>query len=68
MKILMAISYYYPDVGGAENYVRQLSLALREREDFEIVIVTSNKRSHHTERETAEGRFPRLIACAHART
>jgi rhamnosyl/mannosyltransferase len=48
MKILVVTPYYYPKHGGLETYARQLSLALRDIEQCEIVIVTSN----HYERKT----------------
>ena len=51
MKALVVAPYYHPNIGGVENYARQLALALNRAEQWQIVIVTSNhSRRSHTER------------------
>ena len=42
MKVMIVTPYYYPKIGGLENYARQLGITLRENENVEIVVVTSN--------------------------
>ncbi|HWZ65939.1 MAG TPA: glycosyltransferase family 4 protein [Patescibacteria group bacterium] len=54
MKILVATPYYYPKHGGLETYARQLGLALRDLEDCEIVVVTSNHDGHKMVRELVD--------------
>ena len=42
MNVLLVTPYYYPKIGGLEIYARQLALALAERHDVRITVVTSN--------------------------
>ncbi len=55
MKALVVTPYYYPKIGGLENYARQLGIALRERKGWEIVIATSNHESRTNRVETVDG-------------
>jgi glycosyltransferase involved in cell wall biosynthesis len=41
MKALVVTPYYYPYIGGLENYARQLNRALKQTEKWDIVVVTS---------------------------
>ena len=43
MNVLLVTPYYYPKIGGLEIYARQLALALAERHDVHITVVTSNE-------------------------
>ncbi len=42
MRLLMVTSYYHPRIGGLETYARQLGIALRDLEGWEIIVVTAN--------------------------
>jgi glycosyltransferase involved in cell wall biosynthesis len=55
MKLLLVTPYYYPKIGGLEIYARQLALALHERHQVEITVVTSNHRGYRTSVETIDG-------------
>jgi glycosyltransferase involved in cell wall biosynthesis len=54
MKLLLVTPYYYPKIGGLENYARQLAIALNRREGFEIVVVTSNHTGRQATIETLD--------------
>lgn len=54
MKALVVTPYYYPRIGGLENYARQLNHALMEQEQWEVVVVTSTE-SRRSLRETTDG-------------
>lgn len=41
MKALVITPYYYPKIGGLENYARNLNRALINQEGWQIVVVTS---------------------------
>ncbi|HXR49956.1 MAG TPA: glycosyltransferase family 4 protein [Verrucomicrobiae bacterium] len=43
MKAMVITPYYYPIIGGLENYARQLNRALHKSEAWEIVVVTATK-------------------------
>ena len=49
MKLLLVTPYYYPKIGGLENYARQLGVALHELKKWDIVVVTSNHAGTKTE-------------------
>lgn len=55
MKILLVTPYYYPKIGGLENYARQLALSLQRREGVEIVVVTSNDSGNNNVVEEIDG-------------
>lgn len=55
MKLLVVTPYYYPTIGGLENYARQLGLALRDSEGMEIVVVTSNPETRRSVVQTVDG-------------
>ena len=42
MKILFVTPYFPPALGGVENYVFNIAYGLRQRYNFEVVVVTSN--------------------------
>jgi len=51
MKILMVSPYFYPKIGGMENYAYNISRGLREKYGWDVVVVTSNheKKKYKTE-------------------
>ncbi|HVB45957.1 MAG TPA: glycosyltransferase family 4 protein [Streptosporangiaceae bacterium] len=55
MKLLMAAPYYYPRIGGVEIYARQLGIALRDLEGWEIVVVTSNEAGRSDIEDSVDG-------------
>ncbi len=55
MKALLVTPYYAPKIGGLENYARQLGIALKELQQWEIVVVTSNHASKGTVIDTVDG-------------
>ncbi len=54
MKALVVTPYYFPTIGGLENYARQLNTALKKHASWEIVIVTSHSGPGAT-RELVDG-------------
>lgn len=56
MKALVVAPYYAPQLGGLENYARELSKALASQAHWEVVIVTSRK-GFQSSRETIDN-FP----------
>ena len=54
MKALVATPYYYPKVGGLENYARQLNRVLISQEGWSITVVTSSPR-RRASREIVDG-------------
>ena len=42
MKILFITPHFPPSLGGVENYVFNIALGLKQRDDVEVVVVTSN--------------------------
>lgn len=50
MKVLIVTPYFHPHVGGMEKYAYAISNGLREKYNWEVVIVTSN----HDERKYLE--------------
>lgn len=55
MKALMITPYYYPRIGGLENYARQLGIALRETKGWDLVVTTSNHEGSKTVIDSADG-------------
>lgn len=50
MKIMMVTPYFYPHIGGAENYVYNITKGLKKEYNWEIVVITSN----HEKKESKE--------------
>src|SRR5260370_19557672 len=42
MKILFITPHFPPSLGGVENYVFNIALGLKQVDNFEVVVVTSN--------------------------
>lgn len=51
MKLLVVAPYFYPKVGGLENYAWHISKGLKEKYGWEIVVICSN----HEEKKYNEG-------------
>ena len=65
MKLLVISPYFYPKIGGLENYAWNISKGLSEKYGWDIVVVTSNHIEKKYKTEIIEGikiyRLPRLI-------
>jgi glycosyltransferase involved in cell wall biosynthesis/peptidoglycan/xylan/chitin deacetylase (PgdA/CDA1 family) len=55
LKIMIVTPYFYPKVGGLENYAYNIAKGLKEKYDLEIVIVTSNYREKKDSEEDLFG-------------
>lgn len=55
MKAIIVTPYYYPKIGGLENYARQLGIALKDIKKWEIVIVTSGDPKTGVTQEVVDG-------------
>lgn len=55
MKLLVVSPYFYPKIGGLENYAYNISKGLREKYGWEIVIVTSNHEKNIYKEENIDG-------------
>jgi len=55
MKAIIVTPYYAPKVGGLEIYAQQLNIALKKRQNWDIVVVTSNHNGPRTVVETIDG-------------
>ena len=55
LKLMIVTPYFYPKVGGLENYAYNLAKGLKEKYDLEIVIVTSNNREKKDSEEDLFG-------------
>lgn len=55
MKLLLVIPYFYPKIGGLENYALNIMLGLQARYGYEIVVATSNHRERAFKKETVKG-------------
>src|SRR3989338_4119208 len=62
-KLLMVTPYFYPKIGGLENYAFNISKGLKEKYNWEIVVITSNHENTGYQEETINGikiyRLPR---------
>jgi glycosyltransferase involved in cell wall biosynthesis len=55
MKILIVAPYFYPKIGGMENYAYNISKELKEKYGWEVVVVTSNHKERKYIKEEIEG-------------
>lgn len=55
MKAIVVTPYYSPKVGGLEIYAQQLNVALKKRQQWDIIVVTSNHTGAKTIVETVDG-------------
>ncbi len=63
MKIMVVTPYFYPHIGGAENYAYNIAKGLKEKYGWEVVVVTSNHEERKYKEEQMDGikiyRLPR---------
>ena len=55
IKLLVVTPYFYPKVGGAENYEKSILNILMNLYNYEIVVITSNHESKEYKEENLEG-------------
>lgn len=55
MKLLLVIPYFYPKIGGLENYALNIMLGLRQQYGYDIVVVAGNHRERAFKKETVKG-------------
>jgi glycosyltransferase involved in cell wall biosynthesis len=55
VKILIVTPYFYPSVGGAQNYALQLTKGLARDYGHEVVVVTSGEKNGDIKKEKIEG-------------
>lgn len=55
MKAIVVTPYYAPKVGGLEIYAQQLNVALKKRQHWDIIVVTSNHMGAKTVVEKVDG-------------
>lgn len=55
MKIMVVTPYFYPHIGGAENYAYNIAKGLKEEYNWEIVVITSNHEKRERKKEIIEG-------------
>src|SRR2546430_400729 len=55
MKLMVVTPYYHPKIGGLENYARQLGIALKENEKWEVVVATSNHEGRASRIDSVDG-------------
>ncbi|HDZ61450.1 MAG TPA: glycosyltransferase family 1 protein [Candidatus Pacearchaeota archaeon] len=62
-KLMIVTPYFYPKIGGMENYAYNIAKGLKQKYRYEIVVVTSNHEDNQYKEETLEGmkiyRLPR---------
>lgn len=55
MKLLMVTPYFYPKIGGLENYAYNIAVGLIKKYKWEVVVVTSNHKSKKDLKEKLNG-------------
>lgn len=63
MKLLVVAPYFFPKIGGMENYAYNISKGIKEKYGWEVVVVTSNHKERKYKEEQMDGikiyRLPR---------
>lgn len=54
-KLMVVAPYFYPKIGGMENYAWNISKGLKEKFGWEVVVVTSNHVENKYKEETLKG-------------
>jgi glycosyltransferase involved in cell wall biosynthesis/peptidoglycan/xylan/chitin deacetylase (PgdA/CDA1 family) len=54
-KLIMVTPYFYPKVGGLENYAYNIARRLRKNGNYDVSVITSNDSSRNFAREIIEG-------------
>ena len=55
MKLLIVTPYFYPHIGGVENYVANIGEGLRKKYKWEIIVVTSNLEKRERKVDIVDG-------------
>jgi glycosyltransferase involved in cell wall biosynthesis len=55
IKLLIVTPYFYPKIGGMENYAFNISKCLMKNYNYEIIVITSNHESKRYKEEKLEG-------------
>jgi glycosyltransferase involved in cell wall biosynthesis len=55
MKFLVVTPYFYPKIGGLENYAYNISKGLKDKYGWEIVVITSNHEENKDREEEIDG-------------
>lgn len=55
LKLMITAPYFYPKVGGLENYAYNIAKGLKEKYNWEIVVVTSNHQGKKNREEELYG-------------
>lgn len=55
MKLLVVVPYFYPKMGGLENYAYNFCIGLKKQYKWEIVVITSNHKGKKDVIETIKG-------------
>ena len=55
MKLMIVTPYYYPNIGGVQNYAKNIAEGLRRKYDWDVIVVTSNYNKHTYKEEKING-------------
>jgi glycosyltransferase involved in cell wall biosynthesis len=55
MKVVIVTPYFYPEVGGLEQYVLSIARGLVDRFGWQVWVITSDKRKKLLETEVIKG-------------
>ena len=55
MKLLLVTPYFYPKIGGLENYAYNIAKGLKDKFHWDIIVVTSNHEGKKYIKESLEG-------------
>ena len=55
IKLLVVTPYFYPKIGGLENYAFNIAKNLMKNYNYEVVVITSNHESKEYKEENLEG-------------
>jgi len=55
IKLMIVTPYFYPKIGGLENYAFNIAKGLKKNYNYEIIVVTSNHEDKIYKEETIEG-------------
>ncbi|NTV44198.1 MAG: glycosyltransferase family 4 protein [Candidatus Yonathbacteria bacterium] len=65
-RLLVVIPYFYPRIGGAENYAYHIAQLFQESGSYDVTVVTSNYETNEYRKETIDGlQVHRLPASLH---
>jgi glycosyltransferase involved in cell wall biosynthesis len=55
MKLLVVAPYFFPKIGGTENYIYNIAKGLKEKYNWEIIVITSNHEKKKYKEEKIDG-------------